>query len=115
MLTLTLSQFEFSVYGSGRAAMSSECQWCLYVAILVITPVAMWCKMAFNEILAVSSGQLLMVNLEDERGGGHTLQYVVNSDDRLTGESDYNATNDTIGTAGTAGTYDMGGWRVMEV
>lgn len=95
--------------------MASECQWCLYVAILAITPVAMWCKQAFNEVLAVSSGQLFMVNFEDERGGGHTLQYVSDSDDRLTGEFDSDTTHGTNDTNGTDETDDMGGWRVMEV
>ena len=106
------------MYDSGRAAMASECHWCLYAAILAITPIAMWCKMAFNEVLAVSSGQLLMVNFEEERERGDTLQDVVDSDDRLTGDFDSNATNDTNDTNDTIGTVETdntGGWRVMEV
>ena len=95
--------------------MASECQWCLYVAILAITPVAMWCKKAFNEVVSVSAGQVLMVNFEDERGGGNSLQYTVNSGDRLTEDFDSYTTHNTNDTNGADGTDDTGGWHVMEV
>ena len=48
-------------------------------------------------------------------GGGNSLQYTVNSGDRLTEDFDSYTTHNTNDTNGADGTDDTGGWHVMEV
>ena len=93
---------------AGREAMASECQWCLYVALLAITPVAMWCKKAFNEFVSVSSGQILVQNFEVEREGMN----ITNHPNVTVGTvEDF----ETVESFEAVRTDENGGWRVMEV